>query len=93
VPIVFEKDGFRFFFYSNDHRPIHIHVRRGGGEAVFNVEDGVDLRESAGLNLQEVSKAALLAEENRKLIIEKWHEQVSADPEKCQDQAKDRSDG
>ena len=74
MPIVFEKDGFRFFFYSNDHRPIHIHVRRGSGEAVFNVENGVELRESAGLNLQEVSKAASLAEEHKKLIIEKWHE-------------------
>jgi len=46
MPNIFEKDGYRFFFYSNDHRPIHVHVRRGGGEAVFNVEEGVELRES-----------------------------------------------
>ena len=35
MPTIFEKDGFRFFFYSNDHRPIHVHVRYGGGEAVL----------------------------------------------------------
>jgi hypothetical protein len=40
MPTILEKDGFIFFFYSNDDRPIHVHVRRGGGEAVFNVEDG-----------------------------------------------------
>jgi hypothetical protein len=38
MPTVFEKDGYRFFFYSNDHRPIHVHVRYGGGEASFDVE-------------------------------------------------------
>jgi len=37
MPKVFEKDGFRFLFYSNEHRPIHVHVRYGSGEAVFNV--------------------------------------------------------
>ena len=27
MPIIFEQDGFKFFFYSNDHEPIHVHVR------------------------------------------------------------------
>jgi hypothetical protein len=31
MPKVFEKDGYKFFFYSNEHRPIHIHVRYAGG--------------------------------------------------------------
>ncbi|WP_395715367.1 DUF4160 domain-containing protein [Prosthecobacter sp.] len=38
MPSVFTKNGFRFFFYSNDHEPLHVHVRKGGGEAVFEVE-------------------------------------------------------
>ncbi|MFT4176526.1 MAG: DUF4160 domain-containing protein [Luteolibacter sp.] len=38
MPTVFCEDGFRFFFYSNDHKPIHVHVRYQGGEAVFDVE-------------------------------------------------------
>ena len=75
MPTILEKDGYRFFFYSNDHHPIHVHVRYGGGEAVFNVEsEVVELRESQGLKLRELSKAERLAEENKKLIMEKWHE-------------------
>jgi Domain of unknown function (DUF4160) len=74
MPTILEKDGYRFFFYSNDHHPIHVHVRYGGGEAVFNVENEVELRESQGLKLRELSKAERLAEENKKLIMEKWHE-------------------
>jgi hypothetical protein len=74
VPKIFEKDGYLFFFYSNEHRPIHVHVRRGGGEAVFEVENGVELRESQGLKVRELSQAEALAEEHRELIIRKWHE-------------------
>ncbi|MCF6311715.1 MAG: DUF4160 domain-containing protein [Verrucomicrobiales bacterium] len=74
MPTVFTKDGFRFFFYSNDHTPIHVHVRKGNGEAVFEVEGTAVLRESVGLKTKELSKAEDLAEENIELIIQKWHE-------------------
>ena len=74
MPRIFEKDGYRFFFYSNDHRPIHVHVRYGSGEAVFNVENAVELRESQGLKVKELGKAELLATEQQQLIIQAWHE-------------------
>jgi hypothetical protein len=76
MPLVFEKDGFRFTFYSNDHRPIHVHVRKSGGEAIFDVGDGVELRESQGFKIKDLNKAQQLAEENRGLIIEKWNEHL-----------------
>ena len=74
MPTVFTKDGYRFFFYSNDHRPIHIHVRKSGGEAVFNVETEVELRESVGLKVRELRRAEQLAREHRDVIVRKWHE-------------------
>ena len=64
MPSVFEKDGYKFFFYSNEHRPIHVHVRHGGGEAVFGVERMVELRESQGLKVRELAKAEELATEH-----------------------------
>ena len=77
MPKIFEKDGYRFFFYTNEHPPIHAHVRCGGGEAVFAVEERVELRESYGLKVQELAKAQRLAEEHRQLIIDKWHENIA----------------
>jgi Domain of unknown function (DUF4160) len=44
MPKIFERDGYRFFFYTNEHPPIHAHLRYGGGEAVFDVEERVELR-------------------------------------------------
>ena len=76
MPRVFEKDDYRFFFYTNDHRPVHVHVRYGQGEAVFDVENETSLRESHGLKVRELLKAQELAEEHRKLIIKKWHEHI-----------------
>ncbi len=76
MPKIFEKDGFVFFFYSNEHRPIHVHVRYGGGEAVFHVENSVELRESQGLKVKELSRAEKLAQEYQQLIKEKWHEHL-----------------
>ena len=76
MPKVFEKDGYQFFFYSNEHRPIHVHVRYGDGEAIFNVEDAVELRESQNMKVRELSKAQHLAEEHRELILECWHEHL-----------------
>jgi hypothetical protein len=55
MPTVFTKDGFRFFFYSNDHTPIHVHVRKGEGEAVFEVGNQVVLRESVGFKTRELA--------------------------------------
>lgn len=74
MPTIFEKDGYKFFFYSNEHTPIHVHVRHGGGEAVFEVEDLIELRESQNMKINELRKAQKLALENRNLILEKWNE-------------------
>ena len=70
MPTIFEKDGYKFFFYSNEHLPIHVHVRRGGGEAVFDVEDLIELRESRNMKINELRKAQKLALENHNLINE-----------------------
>ena len=72
MPTVFTKDGFRFFFYSNDHTPIHVHVRRGDGEAVFIVGRDVVLRESIGLKTSELARAEELAIEHKELILRSW---------------------
>ena len=31
MPTLLNKDGFKFFFYANEHEPKHIHVVKGEG--------------------------------------------------------------
>ena len=34
MPKIFEYFGFIFYFYSNEHEPIHVHVIHGGNESI-----------------------------------------------------------
>jgi hypothetical protein len=49
-------------------------VRYAGGEAVFIVEESVELRESSGLKVRDLKRAQELAEEHRAVILSKRHE-------------------
>ena len=39
MPTVLFLFGLRFFFYSEEHLPIHVHVRNGDGRAKIEVEN------------------------------------------------------
>jgi hypothetical protein len=43
MPKIFEYLGILFFFYSNEHEPIHVHAKKGEFEskAEFYIVDGV----------------------------------------------------
>ena len=76
-PLFLKRMGFALHFTAIDHRPIHVHVRKAGAEAIFDVEDEVELRESQGFKIKDLAKAQQLAEENRDLIIQKWNEHLA----------------
>jgi len=73
MPTLFIVFGLRFFFYSNEHLPIHVHVRNADGEAKFEVED-VKLIDNKGLKNKDIALAISIIEENREIIIAKWKE-------------------
>lgn len=73
MPEVFRMFGMRFFFYMNEHLPIHIHVRNADGEAKFEV-DPVMLIESRGIKTKELVLAEALIEERKEEILAKWKE-------------------
>ncbi|MDO9634213.1 MAG: DUF4160 domain-containing protein [Paludibacter sp.] len=73
MPEVFRELGYRFYFYSDDHLPIHIHVSYGDGEAKFNVSgDGATLVVSNGMKANELKTAKRLIEANIDEIIICW---------------------
>jgi hypothetical protein len=73
MPTLFYYLGLRFFFYSNDHTPIHVHVRSNDGEARFQVSP-VELLENKGLKNRDLKIAEMAIEENKDVIIERWNE-------------------
>lgn len=74
MPTVLSQDGYRFYFFSNEHEPMHVHVKFGAGKARFDLADDVALVESRGMKVQELRRAQELAEENAEFIRRKWRE-------------------
>lgn len=37
MPKIFEYFGFIFYFFSNEHEPIHVHVQKGDKESIFEL--------------------------------------------------------
>ena len=73
MPTLFIIFGLRFFFYSNEHLPIHVHVKNADGEAKFEVEN-VQLITNKGLKNKDIALAISIIEENKEIIIAKWNE-------------------
>ncbi|MBG6110806.1 hypothetical protein H4V97_002170 [Flavobacterium sp. CG_23.5] len=73
MPTVLITDGFRFFFYSNEHLPKHIHVENAEKIAKFNLEN-IELVKSSGFNSTQLKTIRNLVERNQELLIYKWDE-------------------
>ncbi len=73
MPTLFIIFGYRFFFWSNEHDPIHVHVSKGDSEVKYNVES-VILVENFGFKKNELRMIESLIEENKEIIIERWYE-------------------
>lgn len=73
MPTLFILLGFRFFFWSNDHEPIHVHVSKGECEAKFEVSE-IRLVDNFGFKRNELRLIESIIDENREIIIERWKE-------------------
>ncbi|HSV11206.1 MAG TPA: DUF4160 domain-containing protein [Hanamia sp.] len=49
--------GSKFFFYSLEHLPIHIHVRNADGIAKFNLDPEIQLLEAKGMKTKDLMLA------------------------------------
>lgn len=81
MPKIFEYFGFIFFFYSNEHEPIHVHVNKNGCGVIFEIlmENGklVELRQRAStkmppLSAKDVATAETFVKTYYRNIVEKW---------------------
>lgn len=81
MPKIFEYFGFIFYFYSNEHEPIHVHVIHGDKEGIFDIilMDGllsaIQVREKKGAEpLSDKDKRTAMSFINKyyKNIVDKW---------------------
>ena len=81
MPKIFEYFGYIFFFYSNEHEPIHVHVTHNDCQSIFELIllDGelieIRVRDKAGeepLNSKDKKTAEDFIRKYYPNIINKW---------------------
>lgn len=78
MPEVFRFYGFKFFFFSREHEPIHVHVEGKGGIAKFDYDEILDKFEldySHGLKPAELKRISRIINDNATTIriVWNWH--------------------
>lgn len=73
VPTIFEIFGLRFFFYSDEHLPIHVHIEYGGNDAKIEIATRKVVI-NRGLKPRELRQAKQLIEMYEQEIIKAWHD-------------------
>ena len=77
MPTALRFDGLRVMIYVDDHRPAHVHVIGGDGEAVFvlNCPDGPPhLRENYGMALKALNRIQKELVGKLSVLCPKWTE-------------------
>lgn len=63
----------RFFFYSEEHLPIHVHVQSGAGKAKIDVET-LEVLENKGVKPADLKKAVDAVKQYQADIRQAWIE-------------------
>ncbi|MEM9338033.1 MAG: DUF4160 domain-containing protein [Bacteroidota bacterium] len=74
MPKVLEVNGYKFYIYTDDHVPVHVHVWKSGSEAKVIVVPEIMLKDNYGFKSKELRQIIDVLEEHYEFIIEKWHE-------------------
>jgi Domain of unknown function (DUF4160) len=69
-PTLLIQDGFKFFFYANEHLPRHIHIVKGDDYATIDLST-MTVRENY-MNPADLKKALTIVEVNREVFERKW---------------------
>ena len=73
MPTVLRVEGFRFFFFSDEHSPRHIHIEKGDGYARIEL-DSLKITDSYNLNSKELKRLRKIVEQNNEILRKAWNE-------------------
>lgn len=72
MPEILRLFGLKFYIYTRDHEPPHVHVVSADGEAKFIVGDTIELFANHGMKNKDIHLAESILEDNKELIRENW---------------------
>ena len=73
MPTILKIDGWRFFFFSDEHTPEHIHIEKADSYVRIEIESLL-VTDSYNLNSKELKKLLQLVKQHNKELKEAWNE-------------------
>ena len=73
MPTIFRKDGYRFFFFSDEHLPKHIHIEKGDSYIRIELED-LQVTHRYKISQKEIKKIVNIVKQNQSLLLGAWNE-------------------
>ncbi len=74
MPTLMNVFGLRFFFYSEEHLPMHVHIQNSDGKAKIALNPDVVLVENHGIKPHDIKRAIEIARMYQKEFIKAWEE-------------------
>ncbi len=76
MPTILNVFGLRFYFYSDEHEPIHVHVENSDGRAKIVLVPAIEIVKNEGMKSKDLKKAVAICKTFKEEFIEKWHEHI-----------------
>jgi hypothetical protein len=74
MPVALRIKGFEFYFYSNDHEPIHMHMDKGGVTAKIVSVPEIEYEFYYDFSSRELKQIRKIATENPETLKKAWYE-------------------
>ena len=72
MPEILRLFGLKFYIYTRDHQPPHIHVVSQDGTAKFAISENIELLANDGMKSKDLKLAEVIIEENKENIVKEW---------------------
>ncbi|MGE4295092.1 MAG: DUF4160 domain-containing protein [Campylobacterales bacterium] len=72
MPTLLVEEGFKFFFYANEHEPMHVHVMKGDGFAKIELKSFRIVQNY--LKPKELKRALAIMRTHQLDFERAWHE-------------------
>jgi hypothetical protein len=74
MPTLLNIFGLRFYFYSDEHAPAHIHVENSDGKAKISLLPTVKVIENRNIKDRDIKKALAVVDLYKEEFINAWNE-------------------
>jgi hypothetical protein len=73
MPTLLNIFGLRFYFYSDEHTPVHIHIENSDGRAKINLLPAIEVVENRNIKSKDIKKALAVIDLYKEEFISAWH--------------------